>query len=456
MIRQVRIPLHQRGLRLLAGNLVRALIVVPSCRCRSRRPGAGVTGPKEKLPARCCCTTRTWSHLAGGATNPTSIGIGGGRILFVDNRSHRRTHCQRTIDLGGRTVVPGLIDTHIHFLRDGACPGYDIRRIEVAGSIAEVQALIAEASKVAPQGSFIAAKGGFNHRQFAEKRMPTREELDAATTDFPVYLQEGFRGRATANSAAIEYFRAHGVSVSDEGVVTSSDFTAAERAMRATQTEHDRLRETGRLMQQAVEWGLTTVVDQGDAPAGYNPDSHYDSIVSLWRKDRMPVRVRLSLLSYDVEAAGLLEERLRNNFMGFGDDLLAVSGVGEHIIRYRGLFSDPPPRELFVGKLMAIAEKGWAFTQHSSSLAQDRGHIRAMGEIDRQIPISELRWSLAHVSSIGEAELAELRRPRRWRDPSNSLVPGGTRPWRGTAVPENTGCGRSGPAEAPTRATCHR
>ena len=163
------------------------------------------------------------------------------------------------------------------------------------------------AARNAPAGSFLVAKGGFNHRQFAEDRMPTATELDIAAPDHPVYIQEGFRGLGSANTLAMEIFLAGGIRFPPDGVISSRLFGAVERVLRATQTKQDKLRETRRLMEQAGRWGLTTIVDQGDAPNGYDANTHYDSIVELWRDKQMPIRVRLSLLSYDTDDSNLLE-----------------------------------------------------------------------------------------------------------------------------------------------------
>src|SRR5215831_6097357 len=99
----------------------------------------------------------------------TAVGRGG---------SWRLSPCTKTINLQGRTVVPGLIDNHNHIVLLGLRPGRDTR-LETAASIADVQTIIKARAKTVPAGEFITAMGGWNFVQFAEKRMPTLAELDA-------------------------------------------------------------------------------------------------------------------------------------------------------------------------------------------------------------------------------------------------------------------------------------
>ena len=105
------------------------------------------------------------SSMAAGRW-PRTLTIRNGRIASVGKAAPVAPDA-RTIDLGGRTVVPGLFDAHVHYTRAGVNPGYEARRIERAFSIAELQEAIAERAKSVPPGQFITCIGGWNHTQFA-------------------------------------------------------------------------------------------------------------------------------------------------------------------------------------------------------------------------------------------------------------------------------------------------
>ena len=97
--------------------------------------------------------------VVGGA-----LAIRNGRIDRVGRREELGT-APRTIDLDGRTVVPGLFDAHVHYLRAGVNPGFEARRLERAFSIAELQEAIAQRARSVPPGAFITCIGGWNHTQ---------------------------------------------------------------------------------------------------------------------------------------------------------------------------------------------------------------------------------------------------------------------------------------------------
>src|SRR5215471_14593746 len=149
----------------------------------------------------------------------SEVTIQNGVFTAVGRGSGRLGPCTKTIDLKGRTVVPGLVDNHNHILLLGLRPGYDTR-LETAASIADVQAAIKARAKTVPPGGFITAMGGWNAVQFAEKRLPTLAELDAVS-DHPVLLYQAFTGPAATNTAGRNFLTAKGVAVSETGAIAA-------------------------------------------------------------------------------------------------------------------------------------------------------------------------------------------------------------------------------------------
>ena len=276
----------------------------------------------------------------------SEVTIQNGVITGVGRSSGRLSPCTRIVDLKGRTVVPGLVDNHNHIVLLGLRPGYDTR-LETAASIADVQAMIRARAKTVPAGEFITAMGGWNSAQFAEKRLPTLQELDAADSSHPVIVYQSFTGPAAVNTPGKAFFAGKGIAVSDAGAIAiNAPSIAALDALRAVQTFADQKRGTLDALAYSASVGVTTNVDMGafiipglpdiqdsfaaDTLASADPFRMYDALAALHREDKMSVRVRVFFLSMDTRPdVPMLKQRLLNNFRDFGDDMLRLSGVGE-------------------------------------------------------------------------------------------------------------------------------
>jgi predicted amidohydrolase YtcJ len=345
----------------------------------------------------------------------TAVGRGG---------STRLSPCTKTVNLQGRTVVPGLIDNHNHIVLLGLRPGHDTR-LETAASIADVQTIIKARAKTVPAGEFITAMGGWNFAQFAEKRMPTLAELDAADVDHPVIVYQSFTGPAAVNTKAKAFFAGRNIAVSDTGAIAiNAPSLAALNALRAVQTLADQKRGTTDALNYSAGVGVTTDVDMGafippgapdvqdsfaaDTLATFDPFRMYDAIASVHRDGSMPVRVRLFFLSMDTRPdVPMLKQRLLNTLKGFGDDMLRVSGIGEFASSWP-LFGNAPPAN-YETALQLIAKQGWAFQQHSLSPAEDKLTIETFEAVNRTTPIADLHWSIAHAPRIDAATLTRFK-----------------------------------------------
>src|SRR6266511_3208716 len=133
-----------------------------------------------------------------------AVAIRDGRFVAVGNDhdvrilTARRT---RVIDLGGRTVIPGLIDSHIHATEAGLNWDAELHW-ERTRSLGAGLKQIAEAAKTKTPGSWIIVGGGWVPTQLAERRFPSRAELDELAPNHPVYIQYLDQG-ALLNSAAL-------------------------------------------------------------------------------------------------------------------------------------------------------------------------------------------------------------------------------------------------------------
>jgi predicted amidohydrolase YtcJ len=344
-----------------------------------------------------------------------------GKFTAVGKNGDTRTSpCTRNIDLRGRTVVPGLIDNHNHIVLLGMRPGYDIR-LETAASIADIQAMLKAKAKSVPAGQFITTLGDFNAKQVAEKRLPTLAELDAALPDHP-YLLNG--GGTVTNSRGKAFFESKRIMVSPTGVIAGPGFLQALNALRAIQTFDDMKRGTVDAMNYLTSFGLTTSVDMGaftipgtpdmqdaqvaDNVESLNPWTMYDAFMALHNEGKMTHRLRIFFLSQDTRPdVPILKQRLLNNFPDFGDDMLKTAGIGEFAAAWRVTPQGGPAN--YETALKLVAKYGWAFQQHTLSLAEDQFTTATFEKVNAVTPIKDLHWSIGHVPKIDRPTLDRLK-----------------------------------------------
>jgi predicted amidohydrolase YtcJ len=178
-------------------------------------------------------------------------------------------------------------------------------------------------------------------------------------------------------------------------------------------------------MAYSASLGLTTNVDMGEfvepgtrdmkdsfmaeTLASGDPFRMYDPFLKLHREGKLTTRLRVFFLQMDQgNDFPMTRERVLNQFDRFGDDMMKVSGVGEFATSW-SLFGkvDAPPN--FVPALKFIAAHGWAFQQHSLSLAEDKVVADAFEQVNRETPIADLRWSDAHVPHIDQETVNRLK-----------------------------------------------
>ncbi|MCS7171813.1 MAG: amidohydrolase family protein [Armatimonadetes bacterium] len=347
--------------------------------------------------------------------------IRNGRIAYVGNALPAQGLGARQIDLQGRAVIPGIIDNHNHIALMANRPGYHTP-LENCASIREVQETLATRAASVPPGAFLTTIGGFHFNQFAERRLPTRRELDEAVPRHPTYLSIGFSGPSVVNSLGRRFFAERGIPVGEDGSIAPGE--ASNRALltlrRELLTAEERRRGALDALRYGLSLGVTTHLDQGAFQATNTPQdgaAHEDNYTmhrpffQLHAEGRLPARIRINFLHTDLSPeVPTLRERLRNSFPFFGDEWIRTVGIGE--------FTAGDPFELFahaepgaawrVGTRL-VAAAGWRNENHSLTRTDYQAIIRGWEEVDREIPLGGLRWTLAHVPFITREWVERLK-----------------------------------------------
>src|SRR5262245_62254172 len=319
--------------------------------------------------------------------------IQNGRFAAVGNNVVRRGGGLTVVDLKGRTVIPGLIDAHNHIVLVGNRPGWHTPLEHVFTIPDAVAALKTRAGNV-PAGEFVTTVGPITAIQLHERRLPNLTELDAVGR--PVYLQAAQGGTRT-NTEGKTWLDAKGVTVAADGTIAGQAAGLALQTLRKTLLTADTRKRTALdALQYYARLGITTHRDSGafhaDEPApgiaSENTYTMHAPFHALHRERRMPARLRIDFLHQDSPTANpplpTLSERLRNSFPRFGDEWLKTGGIGE----FTGGGLDG---------LRAIARAGWRAEDHALNLAGVTTLITNRETVNREIPITSLRWVLSHI-----------------------------------------------------------
>ncbi len=321
---------------------------------------------------------------------------------------------KRVIDLKGATVIPGLIDSHQHFVRGTHNPGYETRFIESATSIADLQAALAARALTAPAGAFLTCIGGWNRNGLAERRLPTPAELDAAAPLHGVYLSEtGGGGQAVTNTLGRAFFTAAGVAVdATTGVLAAG---AGRAALVAVQTIDDKRRGTREGIAHVAGLGQTGVADVGGV---LYPD--YGIVGDLWRAGELDIRFRQFFTGFDFPNLDGVKNFVTYNHNRLGDDLLRLVGIGERIT------AGNPSAATVADVAQFLGERGWTLILHSLSATENQVHVNAYKTAAQSFDVAALRWQLHHINDIAPALLDEIAALgtavglQSWRYTSNS------------------------------------
>jgi predicted amidohydrolase YtcJ len=405
------------------------------------------------------CDNRSSLRLVNGKihtmdkrnTVVSTVLIGNGRFLEVGSQNLPADECTQTIDLAGRTAVPGIIDSHNHIILLGLRPGRDTR-LENANSIAEALATLVARTKEVQRGEWITSVGGFSRNQFFRDpkltRFPTLAELDSnpALRDHPVFMMEGFSGPGQVNAKAKQFLLANGVPVGttpgkDEGYVDGGAFgvatpcTTALFLLRQMQTRDSMLQGLQDAMRYAAGIGVTTHLDQGgfpfpeneplgdanDGAADFDRYRAHDSVRELYQEGKLTNRIWINFLHVEQDIdTPQLTARLLNSWDHFGNDMLHVLGIGEFTA---SSFITPGTPEWQAGTLR-VAQAQWRNENHSLNFGVPG---RTDGKLDWQViidgwdavnteiknegmpdGITKLRWVLAHVPVITMDYLKKL------------------------------------------------
>src|SRR5216683_2651671 len=355
-----------------------------------------------------------------------AIAVRDGKIVVVGSDVDVRKLAgpkTRVIDLQGRTVIPGLIDSHMHAIRAGQTFGTEVNWVG-ATSLAEVLGRIHEASRRMKPGAWLIVAGGWNVEQFKEKRRPTQADLVAAAPNNPVYIQLGYdwvvmtpaRFKALNINGDADLPRPGKLERDASGAPTgaidgggSNDVAVVLFDRLPHPTFDEQVEGTKKFFRELNRLGLTGIGDPGGN--NVNPEN-YQPVFKVWRQHQLTIRVAYSLCG---PTAGKEFEELKSLTQmlpqGFGDDMLKFNGIGERVTW--GMNNNDKPtaddKERYYQIVRWAAQKGMPVTMHWMNDATADTLLSIYERVNAEFPIKDLRWSVAHLTNASPENLRRMK-----------------------------------------------
>lgn len=358
-----------------------------------------------------------------GRRTVEALAVAGGRVVAAGDLAQVRDALCRgyqVLDVEGRRVIPGLIDSHTHFVRAGLTWDRTIRWDDVV-SVEEGLVRVRAAAGMGGAG-WLRVLGGWHPGRFREGRGPTAAEWNAVTGHRPAYLQLLYE-EGLLNGAGMELLLAdgdvpgveRGADGSPTGRVRGAAAFGRVQSLFDPPSPEEQLISTESLAGAMAARGITGVIDPGGL--GMTPES-YATVFRLWRQRRLNVRVRLYVMPAS-RGAELDDIRawMRYVHPGFGDDLLRYVGLGEVPVFACHDMEGVRPFEIADEALATLEEisllaaaHGWPVHIHAILDSTITAVLDVWERIDATVRLAGRRFSLAHAEALSPANLARVKR----------------------------------------------
>lgn len=331
------------------------------------------------------------------------------------------------IDAQGRRIIPGLIDSHSHFLRSGLTYTRELRWDGVP-TLKEGLEMIRKAAEITPEGEWVRVIGGWTPWQFKEQRLPTPQELTEASPNRPVYMQyfysagivnkkglevlgitkdtpDPFEGRferdAQGNPTGLMLAEPH------PGIFYGkiAALPGATKAIEENSTIH--------MFRELARYGLTGVIDAGGG--GFNYPQEYNTAEQLAADGKLPIRTSFYLFAQKPKRelqdfdAWSSANKAGKNTDPHKEHGFELDGAGEYILweaaDYENFRWERPELPDTMGKnlepiLKLLIERRWPFKIHSTYNESIQKILDVIEKVAKEKPLNGLRWSIEHGETI--------------------------------------------------------
>jgi predicted amidohydrolase YtcJ len=385
-------------------------------------------------------SAETIIHNAKIATNGVppfveAVAIGNGKIIGTgknDEILRQRGPETKVIDGKGRTVIPGLNDSHMHPIRGGLNYNMELRWDGVS-SLADALRMLKEQAARTPAPQWVRVIGGWTEFQFAERRMPTLDEINAAAPDTPVFVLHLY-DRALLNAAALRAvgygkdspeFPAGEVQRDSRGNLTglliakpNANILYSTLARGPKLSREDQLNSSRLFFRELNRFGLTSVIDAGGGFQNYPDD--YGVVNELHRNGELSIRLAYNLFTQKPkQELSDFQNWTKLTKPGEGDEFYRVNGAGEMLVFSAADFEDflvarPDMAPVMESELKAViqhlVENRWPFRMHATYNETISRALDVYEDVNREIPFEGLHWFFDHCETITDRNLERIKK----------------------------------------------
>ncbi|WP_316829831.1 amidohydrolase [Pedobacter aquatilis] len=341
----------------------------------------------------------------------------------------------RLVNAAGKTVIPGLNDSHMHAIREGLNFNMELRWDGVKTLKRAMQMLKEQAART-PPGAWVKVVGGWNEFQFAEKRQPTIDEINAAVPDKPVFITYLY-GKAFLNKKGIEML-AYDKNTSYPGSLIELDQTGKPTgllyaketpmaiyrtlALTGKLTPEERINSSQHFYREINSFGITSVIDAAGGSQNYDAD--YQASLELARQGKLTVRTAYYLFAQqkgkeleDYEKWINLTHPNKNDHILMANGY-AMEGAGENLIASGADFENFLEPRIELGPEMEgdlepvirlLVKNRWPFRLHATYGESIDRMLNVFEKVNKDIPFNGLRWFFDHAETITDSELARVK-----------------------------------------------
>ncbi|RFZ85243.1 amidohydrolase [Mucilaginibacter terrenus] len=368
-----------------------------------------------------------------------AVAVKDGLILATGNTASilklYKSPSTKLVDAGGRTVIPGLNDSHMHAIREGLNFNMELRWDGVK-TLKRAMEMLKEQAARTPPGVWIKVVGGWNEFQFEEKRQPTIDEINSAVPDKPVFITYLY-GKAFLNKKGIEVL-GYDKNTNYPGSLVELDANgkptgllyAKETPMAIYKTlaltgnlsPEERINSSEHFYREINSFGITSVVDAAGGSQNY--DSDYQASLALARTGKLTTRVSYYLFAQQ-KGAELTdyEKWIRQTYPNKNDHLLmangyAMEGAGENLIASGADFENfleprivlAPEMESDLEPVIRLLVKNrWPFRLHATYGESIDRMLNVFEKVNKDTPFNGLRWFFDHAETITDDELVRVK-----------------------------------------------